>query len=495
MKPMKSLLPTQRKYRDMPIRSDRWLSRWLEQFLGLRVPTVPVCPQHDAPFDYLKHVYFEPARDVVVWASRGGGKTRLGAAATLLDLLHKPGVQVRILGGSLEQSRRMWQHLLDDARTLSVALDRDGCDGRHLRLTSGSRAGVLSQSQRSVRGLRVQKLRCDEVEMFDRGVWEAAQMVTRSAGKTRAVRAAGPEAPGGQTVAGTVEVLSTHHQRYGVMREVLENAANRGIKVIKWCVLDVLEKCPPDRPCEGCLLWDECHGIAKTRCDGFFSIDDAIRYKQRLSFDKWKTEMLCERPSTSDCVFPTFDRAVHVLPEGSAAVAGELWLGMDFGFHNPFVCLWIVEGVGDDGGGVVHVVDEYVQPARTVEEHIGIIEGRPCGRVKRIACDPAGGAKNEQTGEANVQLLRRRGYHVHTRGSKIQDGLELIRAALKSGTGIARLFIHARCRKLIDAMEKYHYAPGGSEVPVKDGADHAVDALRYFFVNRHRFETRGGRAY
>jgi Terminase RNaseH-like domain len=153
-----------------------------------------------------------------------------------------------------------------------------------------------------------------------------------------------------------------------------------------------------------------------------------------------------------------------------------------------------VDREGD--GGVVHVIDEYVEPARTVEEHLEVIEARPYGKPMRIACDPAGNAKNEQTGEANVQLLRRRGYRVHTRGSKIQDGLELIRAALKSGTGVTRLFIHARCRKLIEAMEKYHYEPGGgSEVPVKDGADHAIDALRYFFVNREKFQTRGGRAY
>ena len=44
-----------------------------------------------------------------------------------------------------------------------------------------SPAGVLAQSQRSVRGLRVQKLRCDEVELFDPAVWEAAQLTTRSA--------------------------------------------------------------------------------------------------------------------------------------------------------------------------------------------------------------------------------------------------------------------------------------------------------------------------
>ena len=66
-----------------------------------------VCTGHAAPFDYLIRAYFEPASDQVVHAPRGGGKTRLAAVATLLDLLHKPGLSVRILGGSLEQSLRL----------------------------------------------------------------------------------------------------------------------------------------------------------------------------------------------------------------------------------------------------------------------------------------------------------------------------------------------------------------------------------------------------
>jgi hypothetical protein len=230
--------------------------------------------------------------------------------------------------------------------------------------------------------------------------------------------------------------------------------------------------------------------VAKQRCDGFFSIDDAIRYKQRLSEEKWKTEMLCERPNTSGCVFPSFDSNVHVKP-GDAA-AGRMWLAIDFGFANPFVCLWIVEG--EDG--TVRVVDEYVQPGRTMDEHVEQIEARGYGKVNLVACDPAGAAKDQQTAESNVQLLRRKGYRVHARHSRIPDGLELIRAALKTAAGQVRLFIHPRCERLIRAMQGYHYAPGGSELPVKDGEfDHPVDALRYFFVNRQRRETRGGRCY
>ncbi len=38
-------------------------------------------------------------------------------------------------------------------------------------MKNGAKAAVLAQSQRAVRGLHVQKLRCDEVEMFDPQVW------------------------------------------------------------------------------------------------------------------------------------------------------------------------------------------------------------------------------------------------------------------------------------------------------------------------------------
>jgi hypothetical protein len=145
------------------------------------------------------------------------------------------------------------------------------------------------------------------------------------------------------------------------------------------------------------------------------------------------------------------------------------------------VCLWILRGDGD----VAYVLDEYVQPMRTVDEHLPEIEGRPWGKARRIACDPAGAARNEQTAMSNVQLLRARGYVVKFRRSLIMDGLEMIRAALRPAAGEPRLFIHPRCKRLIAALRGYRYAEGGGEVPIKDGEhDHLIDALRYYYVNR-----------
>jgi len=73
---------------------------------------------------------------------------------------------------------------------------------------------------------------------------------------------------------------------------------------------------------------------------------------------------------------------------------------------------------------------------------------------------------------------------VRCRPSGIVAGLEMIRAALAPAAGEPTLFVHPRCARLIRALESYHYAPGGSELPVKDGEhDHLIDALRYHYVN------------
>lgn len=443
------------------------LRGWVEGLLGLKLPGRAVCAAHQAPMDYLSSAYFEPARDLVVWAPRGGGKTRLGAVATLLDLLHKPGCQVRILGGSLEQSLKMWEHLWPDAMRLMEKELAGRPSARRIELQSGSTAAVLTQSQRAVRGLRVQKLRCDEVELFDPAVWQAAQLVTRSA------RQRGRH----NNMAGVVEALSTLHTPYGLMQQVVEEAQAGGIRVIRWCLLEVLERCEPERPCKACPLFEDCRGIAKSRCEGFVRIDDAIAMKRRVSRETWEAEMLCKRPSVKDCVFGAFDPALHV--RENAAPAEEMWLAIDFGYANPFVCLWVAAA----GDGTVQVVDEYVQEQRMVHEHIAHIQARPWP-ARKVACDPAGAASDEQTATSNVQLLREAGFAVKYRGSRLLDGIEMVRCALRPASGPPRLFVHPRCTRLIKALRSYRYGPGGSELPLKDGQhDHLIDALRYYYVN------------
>ncbi len=481
---------------ERPCQTPEELHAWLQFFLGIDVPTQACCPEHDAPFEYMKAAYFEPAEDLVVWAPRQGGKTRLAAALTLLDLLHKKGTQVRILGGSLDQSLLMWEHLREDVeRAAKDKLDPNVRDKQVIKLTNGSKAAVLAQSQKAVRGLRVQKLRCDEVEMFDKKVWDAAQLVTRSMKSQSAIPIRDFDRGAAQdTVRGTVEGISTFHKPWGVMSKVIENAREKNIRVLKWCMFEVMERCPQWRKCDECDLEPYCHGVAKTRCNGFVAIDDVLINQRRVSRETFETEVLCRRPNVSGAVFPHFDPKRHVKNDPWGKGPGEMRLAVDFGFRNPFVCLWVCCYADN----VVHVIDEYVQSGRVMHEHVEAMRAREWTRPhdQILSCDPAGAGANDQTAESNVAYLKRCGYRVRTKHSRIAEGIEMIRFALCPAAGDTKLFVHHRCTKLIRALQGYHYPEKGGELPEKDGEhDHLIDALRYHYVNREGSRVKGGRMY
>lgn len=492
---------------------------WLDTELGLRIPRRSVCAQHAAPFDYLAAAFFEEFSDAAVWANRGGGKTFLGAVITLLDLLFKPGISIRILGGSLDQSRKMHRYLLGlllprFANLLASSPEtgprRSSVGSRHIRLASGSEVEILAQSERSVRGNRVQKMRCDEVELFDPEVWDSAQLTTQSLqpgdqaagirdqkGPEPAVSSPSPDActlNPSPFVRGAVEAFSTLHRPHGLMHQVVDRTRASGSPVFCWCILDVLERCPPARDCGGCALAPDCNGLARNSA-GFVRIDDAIAARRRVSRATWEAEMLCLRPSRRGAVFPGFSRERHVCPLEYHS-EWPTYRAIDFGFVNPFVCLWMQVSPA----GQVRVLREYLQSRVTLAGHARRIRELDFGPVRATFCDPAGGQHDQITGTTARAELAAAGIKTRTRPSSIVAGIETIRryleadtmqygetnpapASARRGAG-ASLLIDPACECLIAALEAYHYDDSHRETPVKDGVyDHPIDALRYFFVN------------
>lgn len=505
------------------------LDRFVRRVLGLRVPRRAVVPGNDAPLDYLIHAFFEgmcpgdpapavspgsesPGCDVVVWAARGGGKTMLGAVATLLDLLFKPGITVRILGGSREQSGRMFEHLRRFAQRPAIApLLASPPTRQRLELVTGGVAELSAQSQRSVRGVRVQKLRCDEVDLFDRAVWQAAQLTTRSA------------QCGEVAVRGAVEAMSTMHEVGGLMSELVERP---GLRVLRWSAIDVAERCPPARPCAGCVLWDDCAGLAK-EADGFVPVGDLVQQFKRTSNPTWQAEMMCLRPSTEHSVFASFDPTPggrHVPADdragrvsGSALVAGvktnhrdtresvaqthrdllrsgsvgkpcELIAGLDFGLRNPLVMLWArfwpgrgVEQPADPRLGLIEIVDEHHELGLTLDQHLRLIGQHDWPMPAWVGVDPAGGARNSQTGISDIRYMQNLGYRIRNRRMAVRHGLDRVRRRFDRDT----LRIAPHCTHLIEALRRYRYPARRPEAenPLKDGPDHACDALRYLVVN------------
>ena len=459
------------------------LKNYVKVFLGINVPDKRICIDHSSPMDYLWHSFSadaarashsrckrSPNADAVIWANRAGGKTELAAVATLLDCIFKPDCQVRILGGSGQQATRMYEYLTGFLNNGLEHLLAGPALKAKCRFANGSVVEVLTQSSTSVRGQHIQKLRCDELELFDEDVFAAAKFTTQST----------------QNITAAMELISTMHRPYGLMQQVVSSAPQLGTPVFKWCVWEVIERCT-DRNCSRCPLSDDCQGKAKA-ANGYLKIDDCITQIRRASRAGWEAEMLCKRPSRENVVFAQFDPDSHIKSVDYDPNL-PLYRALDFGFVNPFVCLWIQV----DGDGLVRVIDEYVRSRATIDVHADEIKARTPISEEQVAatfCDPAGKSVNDVTGTSAVRELRTLGIAVRSRRSGILEGIELIRLAVLSGSGQSTLVISPRCPRLIEAMQCYHYPHSGittGELPLKDGLyDHPIDALRYFFVNYNR---------
>ena len=177
-----------------------------------------------------------------------------------------------------------------------------------------------------------------------------------------------------------------------------------------------------------------------------------------------------------------------------SAEARLRWVGgMDFGYRSPAVVLWAVV----DERGRVWVVDERIRKGQTVAEHAQAIHKSVWPTLSWIGVDPAGNSVNEQTATSAVQVMKHAGHVIRTSRLLTARGLELIRQRLRpavdaNNQGRAQsdehgpgLYVHERCTGLIESLERYHYPEKDLEStePVKDGYDHAVDALRYLIQN------------
>ena len=269
-------------------KNKKQLQEYFQTYFNLEIPAQAVCEDHQSPLDYVWYAFnadfTKPTplnADAVVWANRGGGKTKLAAAITLLDCIFKPKCECRILSGSGDQAGRMYDYFLDFVLNGFEHLTCGRITKKLCCFTNKSRVEVLKQSETSVRGHHVNKVRCDEVELFLERVFDAAKYTTQSTYNAIA----------------SFEVISTMNNPYGIMQKIVKQAEKINTPVFKWCLWDVIEKCV-DRDCKTCLLFEDCQGKAK-EASGYYRINDAISQKGRCSKKSWVYEMLCNPKTAS----------------------------------------------------------------------------------------------------------------------------------------------------------------------------------------------------
>jgi len=259
------------------------LRDYIKFFIGVDVPNKVLTEGHSSPMDYVWHSFNsdflkekKANADCVVWANRGGSKTETAAILNCLDCIFKPAIQIRILSGSGYQAGRMYEYFQNFVHLHFEDLVADVRSSPALRTTFKNKATVevLVQSETSVRGQHVHKLRCDEVELFKSEVFNAAQYTTMSSDKYTSA----------------LEVISTMHKPYGLMKKLIEKAQSKNQPVFKWNIWDVVEKCR--KSCENCPLESACEKKAK-KGQGYYRMDDVITQLGRTNMASFNLEMLC----------------------------------------------------------------------------------------------------------------------------------------------------------------------------------------------------------
>ncbi|MCK4625071.1 MAG: hypothetical protein KAV00_07160 [Phycisphaerae bacterium] len=464
-------------------------------YLNLWLPHKVFTPGHSTPFDFVAEAFFHPERDLAAWANRSGLKTLCASIIAALEYRFADGhLRGRVLAGSEDQARNLYDYWQNWCFSLLADKIVGEPHKQVTRLKNGD-FEILSASQKRVRGAKVQRLYRDEVDEIDPEIYGASVGMLASL----------DDIP-----ARTVDT-STWHYAHGPMARLVEEADQSGIALHKWNVWETIRNCPVERHqkgtgCKICPLGPVCLakartikptvkiGIAEQAC-GIFSIDDAIKQYRQWSLQQWEAEAECKRPALSGLVYPQFDRSVHVKPDLDFDDSLPIYRAIDFGL-NDFVCLW----VQTDKRGNVFVVDEYwANQAKLADNGRSILEADSGEQVEATYVDPAGTSRSDQTGYSDVQVLTGMGipcqYTMAPWARNVHNGLNLIRGYLQPAAGPPRLFVAGKCKRLIQAFESYALRKVNNEYidePIKPQQwDHPMDALRYYFVNRH-CPARGG---
>ena len=202
-------------------RTDDELHGLIAHLWDITIPRIQTCEDHVAPFTALADAYFARSPISVWHASRGfGGKSFCLAVLSLTEMVTK-GAEVIVLGGSGLQSERVvaYKDQLFSAVNAphSMITSRDA--KMSLKLDNGGELHALTASSRSVRGAHPQRLRIDEADEMDLGLFDAAmgQTMTKAG------------------VSKQTAISSTWQYPDATMAEVLRRADEKGWPVHRWC--------------------------------------------------------------------------------------------------------------------------------------------------------------------------------------------------------------------------------------------------------------------
>jgi len=236
------------------------------------------------------------------------------------------------------------------------------------------------------------------------------------------------------------------------------------------------------------MPWLEQRTLNPGEADEFFFCDLNDNRKSRggyldddeidLMISEWPSEVQDTRirglfASFEGVVFKNFSRRDHVIPHFRPPPEWDKYRGIDFGFSNPFACVWLA--VSPDGEW--HVYREYHVPGKLLRVHAAEIKRRSGDESYRWTC-----ADHDAQGRAEIN-----DYGINTVPARksILSGIEVMQRFMMVRDEIKkpRFFVHDNCPVSASQLGGYRWPEGTDtkdpkEDPLKKD-DHCVDPIRY----------------
>jgi hypothetical protein len=187
--------------------------------------------------------------------------------------------------------------------------------------------------------------------------------------------------------------------------------------------------------------------------------------------------------------FTTFRRDVHVIESFDDKLAREWWCALDYGFtHYTVVLLGCT-----DGDGNMYVVDEHAQRLWLPERHAEAVKsmlsrhGLDLRGLRRFSAG-ADVFGRQSDGSTVASQYSKLGITLKTASTdRVSGWAEILRRLGDIENGIRpTLFIHERCRRLVECLPSLQHDPNRPEDVLKVdadedgiGGDDAADCCRY----------------
>lgn len=240
--------------------TDDELHAWIRVNIGVDIPRVSVCPDHQAPFQFLADLYFERVASALGLANRGGSKTFVVAILHFLNCTFKPGCEALSFGATEAQGNRCygniedWCYVRDSETGRKTEAVKNFIDGKPMKSETnwrtGSKVEVVAGTPTAVSGPHPAKSHADEVDQMDRATWD------QSRGMAVTNRATGPlpqfmKLLGYEAIPPQDIVTSTRNSRHGLMQELIdeiyedEHEGNIAqFKLYIWCIWETIAEVP-----------------------------------------------------------------------------------------------------------------------------------------------------------------------------------------------------------------------------------------------------------